>query len=1593
MAEKVLKLYKYVDGVNDAPFPNAEQQVEIYEFTYEAQRNSTTPQITATVMHPLCLDNLWTSEVYAEFNGEKYYVINTPSSSKDNSDQRYKHDVILLSEREKLNHVYFIDAVQDDTSVDKYKSNSLKVVFFGDIEELASRLNDALSYANLDYTVVVDEGITTEAKLMEFESKYISEVLSESYSSYEVPYYFVGKIIHFGYTDNAIPTVFKYGFSDALLSITKQNANYAIINRITGVGSSDNIPYYYPNDTNKGNVSVTYTDISPQSGIVTNLDTLVKTLPENSSLYYKAGLKTTISDYNESRSWIYLLRSGQYSLGQGGFNPSTQFNGNGRDDINARLSIRMDSPSVGRIKYYKIAIILTVSQPRGNSYEISEILKEITYRTNTGTNPNVGDLKIISEYSGSLSTPYGTNQRIARISFRTENQDTAAPFNFYLEFPNARPTTQFSFNVESYGTSDVWIDSSVGREVELEDYGIKLSDDIQLGTAPQISYTITSKITPSSTLMPPIYRETLGAQRFYNAVNNTYQDDEGNYYTFENLYSPLNVREGYTTFDDIKPTIKNMTNAAGQRIDTILDVAFDTNDDDSYTEDEDNLVYNHPYFYVKLRKFDGEYGFNLFDHAIEQQTMQISMTSGACGTCTFEIGVGKETQLNTVQVDDNGNLLRDSNGNVIRNGSPQDRQNDTINNEVWIALKKEESTYGQLMPNSLQNLKPKADDTFVILGIKLPNAYILNAENELEEALIKYMAENNMEKYDFSILFSHIYLEQNPTIANQLNENSRILIEYNGKQIPLYVNGYTYKMDASSSLPEITVELTDTVSVEKNSLQQTVENVISDALSYSGAGGADFLKQALPYFLRKDVPDSTTNLMKFLGGIITNNLKSSNYMSGALGYGFGLEHINGKSHMEVDELLVRTRAIFQELSILETSLLGASFMFNPTGAWIKVTRVENLTINGVGVYRCYFAQDDGEKSIQNRFIVGNQARSQSFNIEAGVYENVSNHYYWRLVTNVGQDFIDLSVDDCDTNSTAPAVGDIIVQVGDRNDIDYQSVIVLSAFGDNAPYITFYTGINSYSFENKDIVTIGYDKAKQECFFKSYGRFYAGNREETDYVKYTKEDGLEVAGKMTIKPGSSGAQNISDLPDYIQDAVTLGSENLLRNTSFAGDYDSINLAPSTELEPATDMYSPKLVHWTGTANVRDDEQSITGYSCNIGGISQIVNTIKDEQYIVSLRAKGSEFTISCGGFTTTQTLTSEYVLYSYKFKANATTTIFMITGDATFCELKMERGTIRTDWTPSYLDTDPIADKFKTLWPITDALRGNTQTIGGLTLASMIMLGQWIDGKMSKVTGGISGVSNTGNEVAFWAGGDYQSAYNSIKKLRNKEQISDEEWASLAKFVVLHSGDVFMRGYIYAEGGYFRGDIYAENGYFNGVVSSKYNMPKYSTFGMNTTTFTIDPDRDGTRFFGIGWKYDTEEDALKHILRLPKVGRKQTMEVQVFCPGMSDEVQSAYQNRFTGITIGLNTEQECHMYSNMQEYFNYLRIIPPGYVTLIGHGDVVTDMAQWYAFGLNFEFSDNAASWPSDDDTEGDNDPSGDRGGRSHTYGYNNSTRR
>lgn len=666
MEKEILQIKNYIDGVNDELFFDADNPVTITAYEYTANRMGSVT-LSASFMYPKMLDDYWDGTQYVEFQGEKYYVNQVPTSSKDNTDERYKYEVDFVSERKVLESVYFFDVVTDETEQDKYQSNSSKVIFYGDINEFAKRLNYSLKYSNLDYTVVVDGGVTSAERQVSFEDKFMYDALQEIYNTYNVPFYFDGKTIHIGYTNNAIAIPFAYGFDRELLSITKTNANYKIVNRCTGTGSSDNIPYYYPNPSD-------------------------------------------------------------------------------------------DRESVG----------------------------------------------------------------------------------------------------------DAWI-------------------------------------TPSTTLMPPIYRQSGGAERFYNAVNDTYPRPNGGYYTFENEYKGNNPKEQIVTFDDIKPTIVEVTNANGDRIDMIAEFAYDSDDNDDV--DAETGDYLHPYFYARLRKMDGEWGFNLFEHAITANTpMTISMTSGNCASCNFEIGVvetvvdGKEVFQNPVQVDSSGNIVAGSYADKVKPDNIQPQQQDTSTNSVWIALKKDINTFGTIMPSVNNNYKPSAGDTFVILYIELPQAYIDAAEKKLEENIIAYMLDNNSTKFNFSINFSQVYFAEHPDTLALMNENARLIIEYNNRQYTLYISSYSYKVTDDSPLPTITVDLADTLTIKKGFADTIIDSVKGDITISGGSGGSgsggsgDIVADGNKYFLRKDIDDNARGAITF-----ERYIGSRSYREGKDGIGWRIEN-NGTAN-------------------------------------------------------------------------------------------------------------------------------------------------------------------------------------------------------------------------------------------------------------------------------------------------------------------------------------------------------------------------------------------------------------------------------------------------------------------------------------------------------------------------------------------------------------------------------------------------------------------------------------------------------------------------------------------------------------------------
>lgn len=576
------------------------------------------------------------------------------------------------------------------------------------------------------------------------------------------------------------------------------------------------------------------------------------------------------------------------------------------------------------------------------------------------------------------------------------------------------------------------------------------------------------------------------------------------------------------------------------------------------------------------------------------------------------------------------------------------------------------------------------------------------------------------------------------------------------------------------------------------------------------SGGAN-IEELSKYFLRKDKEDTANGLITFLKGLLI----------GKNGSGITVLE-NGMSQAVVDYLYVKVKAVFDELEVKKKTYVGGEQVISHAG--MKCNRVDELD----DVYRCYFKEEEDGIEIENQFTPGSLAIAQECNIKTGVSHHVGNRYYWRLVTAVGENYIDLSKTVCDPNveNDVPVAGDDIVGLGHKTDITRQAAIILSSVNEVSPSIIMYQGINDFTLTGKDVISFDFDKSTGKARMKVYGDAYIGDKDRTTYMEYTQDKGVDIKGMFHIEQGSTGWRNMEGLPDEIQAAADLaqeakdaidnaavGSVNLLRNSGFTGDYESEILSSDTQLLADTELFSKQLKYWTGVATVSADSAAGSGYSAAIGSLSQSVSLIKGESYVISYKAKGTSVSVSCGSFSVSQPLTSSYQRYTHKITFNGSG-IFLISGTATVCDLQLERGTIATDWKPSILDNDKATAGFQSINYIASAIKdGSVDILGGLILANMIQLGNYKNGKLQKVTAGVSGIYNDDDDVAFWAGGKLEQAILTVMRFRNDPnyQPTDAEWANMANFVATHGGDVFLRGYIYALGGYFRGKVEIANG--------------------------------------------------------------------------------------------------------------------------------------------------------------------------------------
>lgn len=311
-----------------------------------------------------------------------------------------------------------------------------------------------------------------------------------------------------------------------------------------------------------------------------------------------------------------------------------------------------------------------------------------------------------------------------------------------------------------------------------------------------------------------------------------------------------------------------------------------------------------------------------------------------------------------------------------------------------------------------------------------------------------------------------------------------------------------------------------------------------------------------------------------LSSVLVNLLKSLDFNE-AEQSGFAIkQRSDGKFQMLLTDLIVWGKAIFNTLLIRELSYVGGNIVLSPAAGKISyIKEVYSETTNELIGWKCYLLADDGTTATINSFKVDDQVRCKTFNIKSGVYENVSNKDYWRLVTKVSTEnevitdaeghelydgkkfaWIQIAKDNCMEGSDIPAAGDTIVLMGNRSDTSRQHLLMMETEGDSAPTFTMYRGINSYSLKGKSIFDVGINGINIVSKYyhmttidgeKIWTPIYRGDwKEGTEYDYYDEVTWLGTRWLCLVSDGQTTTAEPSEDSPYWKATTAIQRNKLL-----------------------------------------------------------------------------------------------------------------------------------------------------------------------------------------------------------------------------------------------------------------------------------------------------------------------------------------------------------------------------------------------------------------------------------------------------------------
>lgn len=442
--------------------------------------------------------------------------------------------------------------------------------------------------------------------------------------------------------------------------------------------------------------------------------------------------------------------------------------------------------------------------------------------------------------------------------------------------------------------------------------------------------------------------------------------------------------------------------------------------------------------------------------------------------------------------------------------------------QLWEIVRNED--YGRMLP--ADTLIPANGDTYNLYGFDSTSPVfedmIKRAEEELEEKARDYVEKTKIDPntYPCTMMSDYMYNDGNVrtnefTVGARINLINPAYFE-NGRVSR--VIGFEFDLDIPYSSPTFTIGETASYS-RIGEIEDKVDELTYKGQVFAGTGNGVYvigtndntpptnknvysalkvLREFVRYQGWVDQPLRTFDPVKFKSVtsplFIFNELTTPEFVSGLLGAGTRLKD----NHLELDEITVRKRMNVFELLIQRVRAVGGQLLLSP--ASIKISTVEELE-NG---YKCSFNTDD--QTIPEPFVLNDQAFHQTFTGK-GI------NRYWRLTTEAGDDYFVLSKTDCEPGSGIPQPGDEVILLGNRTDKARQSAMMLSAYGNDAPYLDTYDGINDYNLSGKLLTREGnLTGIVDEVFGQLSGSGFYGNNV---YLrgKFALSSGVSVEDKF------------------------------------------------------------------------------------------------------------------------------------------------------------------------------------------------------------------------------------------------------------------------------------------------------------------------------------------------------------------------------------------------------------------------------------------------------------------------------------------------